>query len=128
MAEFVQMMKDWSRMCLSFKSCGDCPMMDEDGRAHILCSEGGIRSAVPEVQEDVIIKWAAEHPEPVYPAWRDWLRMSDSRFMAHIIGEICEYAKKNGMEPNDTLETIADIIKALLKISTFNNWKEKQHG
>lgn len=74
MAEFVQMIKDWSRMCLSFKSCGDCPMMDEDGRAHILCSEGGIRSAVPEVQEDVIIKWAAEHPEPVYPTWVEFLK------------------------------------------------------
>ena len=54
--------------------------------------------------------------------------MSDTEFMAHIIAEICDYAVKNGMEPNDTLETIADNIKALLKISTFNNWKEKQHG
>ena len=75
MAEFIQVMKEWSRMCLSFKSYGDCPMMDEDGRAHILCSEGGIRSAVPEVQEDVIIKWVVEHPKlKIYPAWRDWLR------------------------------------------------------
>lgn len=52
--------------------------------------------------------------------------MSDMEFMTHIIAEICDYAVKNGMEPNDTLETIADNIKALLKISTFNNWKVKQ--
>ena len=43
--------------------------------------------------------------------------------MTHIIGEICDYAVQNGMEPDDTLQTIADNIKALLKISTFNGWK-----
>ena len=51
--------------------------------------------------------------------------MNDTEFMVHIIVEICDYAVKNGMEPNDTLETIADNIKALLKISTFNNWKNE---
>lgn len=52
----------------------------------------------------------------------------DADFMTHIICEICDYAVKNEMEPNDTLNTIADNIKALLKISTFNNWKEKHNG
>lgn len=52
--------------------------------------------------------------------------MNDVEFMTHIICEICDYAVKNGMEPNDTLRTIADNINALLEISTFNinNWKE----
>ncbi len=54
--------------------------------------------------------------------------MADAEFMTHIICEICDYAVENGMEPNDTLQTIADNIKALLKISTFNNWKEVHHG
>lgn len=54
--------------------------------------------------------------------------MTDAEFMTHIIQEICDYAVKNEMEPNDTLSTIADNIKALLKISTFNNWKVKQDG
>lgn len=49
--------------------------------------------------------------------------MSDADFMSHIIIEICDFAVKNEMEPNDTLRTIADNIKALLNISTFNNWK-----
>ena len=71
--DFVQTMKDWRRMCLSYKSCDDCPMMDADGWAHILCSEGGIQSAVPEIQEAVIEKWATENPEPVYPTWGEWL-------------------------------------------------------
>ena len=54
--------------------------------------------------------------------------ITDSEFMTHIICEICDYAVQNDMEPNDTLSTIADNIKALLKISTFNNWKVKQDG
>ena len=56
------------------------------------------------------------------PTWH-WV---DTEFMVHIIAEICNYAVTNGMEPNDTLGTVADNILALLKISTFNNWKPKE--
>jgi hypothetical protein len=49
--------------------------------------------------------------------------MNEKEFMTHIITEICDYAVDNDMEPNDTLSTIADNIKALLEISTFNRWK-----
>lgn len=48
--------------------------------------------------------------------------MSDAQFMAHIISEICDYARANGMGPNETLETVADNIKALLEVSTFDHW------
>ena len=48
--------------------------------------------------------------------------MTDAEFMTHIIQEICDYAVKHEMEANDTLNTVADNIKALLEISTFNNW------
>lgn len=50
--------------------------------------------------------------------------MNDEQFMVHIISEICEYAKKNEMIPDETLETVAENILALLQISTFNNMKE----
>ena len=52
--------------------------------------------------------------------------MTDTEFLSHIIAEICDYAVKNGMEPNDTLSTVADNIKVLLEISTFNGWEVKQ--
>ena len=48
--------------------------------------------------------------------------MNDMEFMTHIIAEICNYAVMNGMEPDDTLGTVADNILSLLEISTFNNW------
>lgn len=47
----------------------------------------------------------------------------DIKFMTDIISEICEYAKANGMEPDETLRTFSENILALLEISTFNNMK-----
>lgn len=54
------------------------------------------------------------------------MSVSDTEFMSHIIAEICNYAVKNGMEPDDTLGTVADNILALLEISTFNSWAFKE--
>lgn len=50
--------------------------------------------------------------------------MNDVDFQTYIIAEICEYAVEHGMEPDDTLKTISENIMALLKISTYNNWKQ----
>lgn len=70
MSDFVQTMKDWKRMCETMANCDDCPMY-------------GIKcwAAQPdELEEDfngrenVIVKWAAENPEPVYPTWEEWLQ------------------------------------------------------
>lgn len=46
----------------------------------------------------------------------------DTKFMTDIIARICDYAVANGMEPDDTLKTIAESILSLLEISTFNGW------
>lgn len=51
--------------------------------------------------------------------------MDEKEFMTHIITEICDYAVENDMEPDDTLSTVADNLKAILKISTFNGWKRR---
>lgn len=55
----------------------------------------------------------------------DEVEMTEQEFMTHIITEICDYAVENDMEPDDTLSTIADNIKALLEISTFNGWERR---
>lgn len=55
--------------------------------------------------------------------------MIGSKFLAHIIAEICNYAVKNEMDPEDTLSTVADNIKDLLTISTFRKFvTEKRVG
>ena len=52
--------------------------------------------------------------------------MNDNEFLVKIIGDICNYAVAKGMEPDDTLNAVADNILSLLEISTFNNWKPKE--
>lgn len=49
--------------------------------------------------------------------------MSDTEFLTHIISEICTFAVKNEMEPDDTLKKISESILELLKISTFDGWE-----
>lgn len=49
--------------------------------------------------------------------------MTDQEFLTHIISEICDFAVDNKMEPDDTLSIVADNIKALLEITTFNGWE-----
>ena len=49
---------------------------------------------------------------------------NDVKFMSHIIEEICDYAIDNNMNPNDTMETIANNLLTILSISTFENWKK----
>lgn len=52
--------------------------------------------------------------------------MDGIEFMTHIISEICDYAVENEMEPDDTIQAVADNIKTMLQISTFNNWGTKK--
>lgn len=54
--------------------------------------------------------------------------MNDAELMTHIISEICDYAVQHTIEPDDALGTIADNIKALLEISTFNHWAPKEEA
>lgn len=76
MAEFAQTMKDWNRMCRS--------MVQED--EYTGCDKCDLRSfgcpAIYEKESDdanwnhiesVVTKWVAEHPEPIYPTWGEWL-------------------------------------------------------
>ena len=49
--------------------------------------------------------------------------MNGKDFLTHIIIEICNYAVDNDMAPDDALSIIADNIKTMLKIMTFNGWK-----
>jgi hypothetical protein len=78
-AEFQEVMKQWARMCNSVPGkseyisiCSDkesgyiCPMKDCG-----LCNKP-LSSQTDDdriIGERIIMSWAAEHPEPVYPTW-----------------------------------------------------------
>ena len=74
MAEFFDVMKQARRMCGS-NSCDNCILprgsdemcIWEDAPANLTDEE------IAEI-EAKIMKWAAEHPEPKYPTWREWQR------------------------------------------------------
>ena len=71
MAKFIEVMEQAKRMCESFSDghCSKCPI----GNADVL--ECGIMVTSEMDCEDVerrVMQWAAEHPEPVYPTWREW--------------------------------------------------------
>jgi hypothetical protein len=58
-------------MCLHYQNCGDsgCPLFDECGNigSHSSNAKQAMRI------EKVVMSWAAEHPEPVYPTFGEWL-------------------------------------------------------
>lgn len=115
MADFVQTMKDWRRMCKTFTTdddescCEGCPIMalaiDEHG-CDAIFSEWADKADWEEV-EDVIETWAAEHPEPVYPSWYRWLIMmgaigSVEDLFSDLQREIpADIAQKLGLQPKE---------------------------
>lgn len=78
--DFVQTMKDWRRMCKHYSdesmkdgqhSCVDmCPLGHNTACGMI---EDALDSDI-EVMAKEVAKWAADHPEPVYPTWEEWLQ------------------------------------------------------
>ena len=47
---------------------------------------------------------------------------ADMELLNSIISQICDYAVDNGLEPDDTIKTIAGNLQALCEIASFNNW------
>jgi len=74
MPDFVQTMKDWRRMCKAQDDgsnrdvCATCPF----GMLGEICFSIYEDDMDYEKLESVVTKWAAEHPEPVYPTWGEW--------------------------------------------------------
>lgn len=112
MAEFVQMMKDWRRMCE--KNHTDCM------RLCPICANPTCCELAEATDEDIrsaevkIMAWAAENPEPVYPNWSQWLvsigvipkEIENCQYRAIIeLGLInpihADIAEKLGIEPKE---------------------------
>lgn len=82
MAEFQDVTKQWKRMCSKYwriTTCHGCPVA-EYGQAYEYCK------AIPDIDfvkmEELVMTWAAEHPEPVYPTWKEWLE--EQRVVVHF--------------------------------------------
>lgn len=75
MAEYSEVIKQFKRMCWYYSSDKrqkNCPICT----SYPNCNIGQCRKIAfeqPECFNDVVMAWAAEHPEPVYPTWYEWL-------------------------------------------------------
>ena len=49
----------------------------------------------------------------------------DMEFLTSIISQICDYAVDNGLNPTDTVKTVAKNLLALCEISNFDNWNKE---
>lgn len=83
MAEFREVIKQWRRMCdkhqCADKQCGAviydliCPItISHNGypcdSRFVDCSPESMAQV-----ERIVMEWATENPEPVYPTWFEWL-------------------------------------------------------
>lgn len=81
MAEFQEVMRQWSRMC-SGHCCDNrdgaegmpiCPIIVRHSGWPCDSSVTDLSLADVAMVEEIVMTWAAEHPEPKYPTWREWL-------------------------------------------------------
>lgn len=68
MAEFTEVMRQARRMCMDQEDCESCPIWDT---AKSFCRIGAACKSDDSVTENVVMWWAAEHPELTYPSWAD---------------------------------------------------------
>lgn len=97
MAEFQDVMKQFDRMCWYYQRKRECPMGCPMNGVNISqCRKVAFEE--PIVTEKTVMAWAAEHKEPVYPTWWDWLAAGGLDPDDPIPADI---AQKLGIEPKE---------------------------
>lgn len=74
MSEFTDVMRQARRMCKTQEDCESCPLWNT---ANFFCKLDTTCYSDDSAIENIIMQWAAKHPEPVYPTWAEW---QDSTF------------------------------------------------
>ena len=107
MAEFQEVMRQYGRMCTAHAGCIDCPLHKPDGVSD-RCNIGAFVNDSEYIERE-IMKWAAEHPEPVYMTWGEWFLRTrqvpmingcDNDWLGLISSHIpAEFAEKLGIKP-----------------------------
>lgn len=107
MAEFQEVIRQAVRMCRGHERCDGCPI--------ITFARGGCpfyrfvdRAWTSEDIERVIMAWAAEHPEHVYPSWQEaWKQL-----FPHGQGSPCPVTYDMEFEPEGCGEISCAECKA----------------
>ena len=94
MAEFQTVMRQAARMCKAHDECDSCPIraeMDDLGEKCPFCGALDVAAV-----EQKIMGWAKEHPEPVYPTWKEWQKANFPD--AHDVMHPCAFMKREEVE------------------------------
>ena len=101
MAEFQEVMKHINRICVAHENCDEngCPL-----RVMGCCGNIGSHCSEPlqaERIEKTVMRWAAEHPEPVYPTWGEYLHTLHNKPSSRELSQPipADIAQKLGLEP-----------------------------
>ena len=131
MAEFTEVMRQAKRMCDATVGarCHECPLWRQETED---CSLYGANDGVDYADiERRVMAWAAEHPAPRYPTWREWqhsmfpdanANMYPCSFMSYVKSEcdgaICsecvnrpipaDIAEKLGIKPITTAKAVPE--------------------
>lgn len=110
MAEYTEVIKQFKRMCKSVTpiKCtrGECPMGCENiGQCRKVAFER------PAKFEEQVMSWAAEHPEPVYPTWYEWLESEGILTTEIVPNTSTPYAAS-------TMQSYMTMIKSTQKMYT----------
>lgn len=105
MAEFQEVMRQWGRYCKGYTEshnddCDGCPF-EINGSCNSYAKDN---AQYAEQIEKHIMSWAAEHPEPVYPTWAEYLmHVYQDVSYSRILGETipADIAQKLGIEPKE---------------------------
>ena len=67
---FQEVMRQYYRMCDGHLCTSSCPLMYHETK---FCKTMGrvVTDNGAEKVEEIIMQWAAENPEPVYPSWKE---------------------------------------------------------
>ena len=69
---FQEVMAHFQRMCKYYQRKQECPMACPMNGVNISqCRKVAFEK--PKETEEIVMAWAKEHPEPVYPTWGEWL-------------------------------------------------------
>lgn len=98
MAEFTEVCRLARRLAKSIsggenlKRVDICVSMTDES---VKCSDGKL-AMPPEELEATIIKWAEEHPEPMYPSWEQWQKANFPT--THDVMHPCAFMKREEVE------------------------------
>ena len=107
MAGFHEVMKQWGRLCRQHcaENADDCDGCILGGTRADVCGSYARDNAEDAAEiERLVMEWAAEHPEPVYPTWGEWLQTlyKSQNYAGIFITPIpADIAAKLGIEPKE---------------------------